>query len=646
MATRYVNQKKGIGVPRGAPAPTAFTNPSLPAKRLTDALRAADPGDTVVVQDKATYSEGEIVIDKPITLVSSAALITFPPKPTQSSYKPGSFPRITPLRKGSSRVLRVQFGKDTSPGHVLIRGFEIADGKAINRPGEPAWGTGGGITVVDVNDVLIQDCFITGNQTEGVPFGIISTIPFKDTVVKRMVEVLGLIPILGALTVMLAGKGVRAELDARMPDSRPNNLLAGQCFGGGICFAWSSGRIESCRIENNHANGRGSGIGVIGYGWPTISDCLISKNTSGNQQWARRDGGGIGVEIALPEKFGRDLAESDLLKALTDWLATTPTTSLAGMIAGAAAGAIIAAIKNGEWSKLAELVLYRFARAYLQSQKWSAWVQADIQAAQKRNVFVTKCIIEGNEAFDDGGGVYCSVLSRIKIEASYVQKNKAVTGSGGGIRTSMGSDLTLGQSKVAENLSGGTKLGGGGIACRNTAVEVVGTNDAPTIIRDNKCLNWAGGGAFLEAVSEGALAGIHDMWQAIMLEVFNFTSMKVNFDALSSVISNSAGTPRAASPHGKGGGLYIIRGAIDDVAELHIEIFEFARNVTRNVAYSKLLIGTPAGIKLKVTKVTDQVNLVDLKKGVDDGDSDIPKHLGRSLRHPFAKVTTFLYDSI
>ncbi len=645
MTNRYVNQSKGVLATRGALASGTFTNPARPARRITDALRAADPGDTVVVQDTGTYNEGELVIDKPITLVSATALSPSPPKPARVFYKPGSLPRISPALPGASRVLRIQFPKESKAGRVLVRGFEITGGKARNTPGEPAWGTGGGISIVDVNDALIQDCFIVGNQTEGVPFTSTSTLAFKDTVVERMVEVLGSVTGLDASTLTAASVAVRASLDARLPNKRPNNLLAGQCFGGGVCFAWSSARIESCRVENNHANGRGSGIAVVGYGWPTIVDCLISKNTSGGQTFARRDGGGIGAEISLPEKLGRDLSEGDLLNALQTWLAKASTFTLKALLVGATIQAVIAAILTGDYDSLSDIIMYRFVRGYLQSNKWSAWNEVDIRAAQTRNVLVSNCRIEGNEAFDDGGGIYCSVLARIKVEFTTLQKNKALQGAGGGIRTSMASDLTLSGCTVNENTSGGAKLGGGGIACRNCGVVVVGTGSSRTSIHDNQCPSWAGGGAFLEATSEGAMAGVHDMWQAILLEVFEFTSMKVVVDEFSTIFANSSGTPRAAAWHGKGGGLYIIRGKIDDVADLHVEIAAFPRNVSRNIGFSKLLIGKPApkGITV-VTKITDQIALVDLKKQVDDGDLDVPKHLGLSFRHPFANSTTFTYD--
>jgi len=648
MTTRFVNSSIGKAGLGGVPAASAYTNPSRPARRIADALRVAGAGDTIVVQNEASYAEGELVLNKPVTLVSARALSSSPPKPSSDSYKPGSLPRILPARPRANRVVRIQFGNDVKAGRVVVRGFEITGGMASNRPGDPAWGAGGGIAIVDVSDLLIQDCYIFNNQTKGVPLGTITTVPFKDIVVRRLGEALALLSFINPGTIEPICADLRNELDHRMPNTRPNSLLTGQCFGGGVCFAWSSGRIESCKVVNNHANGRGSGIAVVGYGWPSIVDCVVLKNTSGTQPFARRDGGGIGAEISIPEKLGRDLSEGVLLKALTDWLSKVSTVTLAELLAKAALGTIVEAIRRKQWDGLLNVILYRFVRAYLDSEKWSSWNQADIDAAGKRAVLVSGCRIEENEASDDGGGIYCSVRSRIRVESSSVQKNNARGGAGGGIRTSMGSDLALAETVVAKNFSGGAKLGGGGVAARNCAIEVTGKSGTPTRIRENKSSPWAGGGLFLEATSEGAMAGVDDMWHAILLVVFGFSSMRVSIDEYCTVTANTAGTPRSRSAacHGKGGGLYIIRGAINDVADLHVEIAQFERNVTGNTGYSRSLLNmSPVGDCSKVTKITDQIALVDLANKVDDGDIDVRKHLGRSLRHPLAASTSFLYDS-
>ena len=49
-------------------------------------------------------------------------------------------------------------------------------------------------------------------------------------------------------------------------------------YGGGIGSLHSSPAIVSCLIERNHGGGRGSGIGVWGYGWPTIFGCTLRAN--------------------------------------------------------------------------------------------------------------------------------------------------------------------------------------------------------------------------------------------------------------------------------------------------------------------------------------------------------------------------------
>src|SRR5438093_11617351 len=102
-----------------------------------------------------------------------------------------------------------------------------------------------------------------------------------------------------------------------------------------------------------------------------------------------------------------------------------------------------------------------------------------MERARKQSVMVSKCKITGNQAYDDGGGIYASVLSRVKVEATEISGNTAQNGAGGAIRASMGSDLeivgcTLRMNKTATGI-GSPRPGGGGIASRNTMVLLAGT---------------------------------------------------------------------------------------------------------------------------------------------------------------------------
>ena len=632
--TRFVHSIQGSAPPAGKPSASLFTDPKRPAKRVTDALRAADPGDTINILDAAIYAEGEILIDKEISIVSAAGLNSAVAKPTSPLFKVERYPRLRPAG-GSSRVLRIQGPTRNAFGKVLLQGLVIENGRTINNPGEPAWGAGGGIAVVDIDDVSIRDCLITNNRTESVPFGTYSPAAFKDTVIAKLKDVLSLAPGMDKSKIDGVVKSVRDELNKRLPDRKDNNKLAGQSFGGGVCFAWSSGKIQGCRIEGNHANGRGGGIAVFGYGWPSIQDCHIVNNASGTQGWARRDGGGIGIEISLPERISRDLTERDMIQDLEAWLRLAPTAQLVAMLGASLAAACAQAIARGDFGKFTETVMYQFTKTYLAARRWVAWEKKDIEQARTRSVFVGNSRITGNQAYDDGGGLYASVLSRVKIESTDVSGNTAQNGAGGAIRVSMGSDLavvccTIGKNKTGAGI-GSPRPGGGGIASRNTQVLLIGTSAAPTTIDLNVCPKWAGGGVWLAAESEGNMAGVADLWHAILTEVFQFTEMSVRMEGSVQVVGNAAGTSGAASPHGKGGGFYILRTAFPDAPVLSLKLEQFQGQVFKNIAYA------PA------KAATNDIDLVDLGNNVDDGDAAIGKHTGPVRADALNGPTTFRY---
>ena len=129
-----------------------------------------------------------------------------------------------------------------------------------------------------------------------------------------------LTPIVRATVIAEIGKAFDRHLDP----GRPNSWLAGQAFGGGLATVWASPTVKNCRVAHNEAEGRGAGVAVVGFGWPKIDGCWIDGNTSGSH--GRRDGGGLGFEVGLPSKLGRDLTEVDLVRFLTVKIAALKTT--------------------------------------------------------------------------------------------------------------------------------------------------------------------------------------------------------------------------------------------------------------------------------------------------------------------------------
>jgi hypothetical protein len=70
--TLFVRQRRGVNA-NAYPADTKpFTDKDRPARRLQDAINAADPFDTILVLDTAVYDEGPITLIKAITIESSA----------------------------------------------------------------------------------------------------------------------------------------------------------------------------------------------------------------------------------------------------------------------------------------------------------------------------------------------------------------------------------------------------------------------------------------------------------------------------------------------------------------------------------------------------------------------------------------------
>jgi hypothetical protein len=225
------------------------------------------------------------------------------------------------------------------------------------------------------------------------------------------------------------------------------------------------------------------------------------------------------------------------------------------------------------------------------------------------------------------------------MEAGSISGNTAGHGVGAGIRASMGSDAQLEGLSVLANKTKGKKAqfsGGGGIGCRNVSLSLGGNCK----IDSNETAEWAGGGALLTAVSEGALAGIPDLWHAILLEVFGFTRVEVKVAANTTVTHNTAGSGRVVTS-AKGGGYYILRGAFRDAPDLRIAIEEFRRNVSGNHAKAGTFSSKLTGRSI----TTEQVDLVDEHAKVDDGDAEVGKHLGSW--NPFSSLasTTFHYES-
>jgi hypothetical protein len=643
VTTRYINSTKGKTSGK-------FDTAAAPARSIAAALKVAAAGDTIEIQDAATYKEGELVIDKALTIVSSFLLANPSADPTVAGFDAKKLPELTIKQGSRARVLRIMGTPSTrkSAGPVTIKGLRIRGGRPLHTSTEPAQGAGGGIAVVDIDNVSIERCIITDNQTETAPIG---SWPEADRKAFRD----GVIDLVGAIftptiesyintlidtanfALDLAGHPKLAHVsrvkilaevgkafDAKLGSGRPNHWLAGQAFGGGAATVWASPTFRRCLFRGNTAQGRGAGIAVVGYGWPTVDACLIDGNRSGSV--GRRDGGGVGCEVALPGKLPRDLSEIDLVKFLTSklaavkaiigsplshitvwdiinyakWLAnpTSPSPPARGL------KAVILDLIYGRWSEALDHLFYFLSTSALSLNRWDAWIQAEIVRAQTTAVTISDSTLSKNWCADDGGGLYASVLSRVDISKSKVLQNTADS-SGGGLRFSMGSAANisncelLGNTAEVNDASGKLIAGGGGMSARNVDLVLKDTRIGPSAsgigTDSNVCSDHAGGGFAYQADTEGMLAGIPDLWTAIMVEVFGVHAVSVQINSGCAITHNGAGyTPRrvaiGSAVKSKGGGVWFVQGTFPDAPKLTLKIDAVGTVISDNVAQTKAYV--------------------------------------------------------
>ena len=298
-------------------------------------------------------------------------------------------------------------------------------------------------------------------------------------------------------------------------------------YGGGIGSYHASPAIVGCVVEGNHAQGRGSGIGAWGYGWPAIFGCRIRGNVpqgGGNSisptdpliRNERPDGGGVAITVAVNN---------------TEDFNALRTTTLAGLP--------------------------------------SRWTAADLGRARANHVRLVDCVLEQNNAGDDGGGLYVSIASNVRMINTDIRDNLALR-NGGGIRVTMRSELRIRGGTISGNASNrdadpNENHAGGGISSRNTTLlELRGVT-----IEENESRGFAGGGIYFISSDEGDILPTWPPlvtpppfdWNNVLLGVMGFTGAELSIDGDTIVRLNHAEVlpGRASGDPGKGGGLYALR---------------------------------------------------------------------------------------
>jgi hypothetical protein len=426
-------------------------------------------GDHAITDAIAAASPGDTILIVDGLTYTDTVIIDKPINLTSTSLEPTDTPLpdypVLDGQNGTASFHRPITVTNVNTGIAFIGKLSIKNGRATGGRED-----GGGILVEEANNVVISNCVISGCEAHGGGY-------------------------------------------------------FGEGFGGGIAAYHASPAILGCVVKFNLANSRGKGIGIFGYGWPTIVGTTIQANGSfeGGSN-PRHDGGGIGIQISVT-KFENAVV-------------------LGGIV------------------ELPNVILS------------ATFNQIDLASARENYVRICRSTLEANIAADDGGGMYVTCASRVLLRHTDVLFNQAYS-NGGGIRATFGSTLLLrdclveGNASQADEItlsSDGTekKAGGGGIAARNmNLVDLVRTK-----IISNEAKGWAGGGISFVSTDEGSVAG----WFLDMLIFFDWNDFLwdpliyghdhsiLRIDAQSSIESNHATQlGQQLDNHGKGGGLYALR---------------------------------------------------------------------------------------
>lgn len=464
----FMAQWHELGWMKDAPPQPALTDTGGPPSGSGVIRTVSGGGDHTIADAIAASAPGDTVLVTDALTYFDTIIIDKPVNLISTATLPTShplpdYPVLNGQKGGPDKHRPVTFS-NVSNGVAFIGKFSVEDGWATGARED-----GGGILVENGSPVVISSCVVT--RCEAVGGG-----------------------------------------------------LFGEGFGGGIAVYHSSPAILGCLIKFNQANSRGNGIGVFGYGWPTIADTVIMANEGyvGGEN-PRHDGGGIGIEIAVTK------VETEVELG---FIIMTPGDTL-----------------------------------------HEAFNPIDLGRAAANLVRICRCSLLSNIAADDGGGLYVTSASRVLMRHTDVLNNQSYS-NGGGIRATFGSSLFMRDCSVNYNHSQANnvllngdgsekKAGGGGIATRNMKlVDLVRTE-----VRHNVAHGWAGGGLSFVSTDEGRLPGWVDYmdfdWNDFLWNpaIYKHDRAVLRIDADCEIASNEATclTGLQTVDHGKGGGLYVLR---------------------------------------------------------------------------------------
>lgn len=516
-----------------------FTDPTRPSRTIRTAVDAADPHDTVVILDNATYREDELILSQPVNLTGLSSIDV-----RGATASEAQLPRLD--GGNAHRVIRIE---NVDPeGLVCLRSIAVMNGRVLNTDdGVKGYLGGGGMLIAHHSPTIVDNCIIKDNQTAS---GSLGSFNIYDEVDDRL-------PVLMRALV-------RSELEDRDREASedfnryPNYQLNAEGYGGGISLVYSSPYLIRNRIEDNvAAGGRGGGVGCALYSWPCFEENLIRNNRSESGQ--RKDGGGVAATLAMPDQQGPALRIRDLIQDFFDHFASHPTTD-------------------------SNEALTEFFQA--RQTHWFSTRQ--VAQASLNNIYFLRNWFEQNEAHDDGGGVYLSVFSQAYFVGDHFENNRARTGNGGGLRATMASNVALLSTTVINNESNSDQravdeggAGGGGVSGRNCQVDI----RSDSTVENNTAPGWAGGAVAILATDEGGMAGFR-MFHVILTEIYRFRDAHVKIR--NARVTNNAATHLSGQrDHGKGGGLYVLRyrnSALPKIPTLRVIVDDLTATISSNNA--------------------------------------------------------------
>jgi hypothetical protein len=161
--------------------------------------------------------------------------------------------------------------------------------------------------------------------------------------------------------------------------------------------------------------------------------------------------------------------------------------------------------------------------------------------------------------------------------------------------------------------------GGGGLSARNVDLILTYTRIGPLTPGigpdSNVCSDHAGGGIAYQADTEGSLAGIPDLWTAILVEVFGVRQVRLRIGSGCNITNNGAGfelprhirmrlrnwggirnngagfnfqrRPIARTTKSKGGGIWLLQGTFPDAPRVDLTVEAVAAAIRGNVGMTR-----------------------------------------------------------